>query len=278
MRERNCLFLRRPAKYHGRHEKTFESVLGPLRLGRAYYHCERCQSGFCPRDRTLGLGLFSLTPGVLRMTTSTETRVSFEESSGLLHELAGAEVSAKQVERAAEALGAEIAAQEQKQAGNSAKVAPIMYLGTDGTGVPMRTQEVIGRAGKQTDGSSKTREAKLVTVWTAESRDDEGKLMRDPGSVTYSAAIESAATRDTSSQLSDFAERVSLEANRRGFNEAPSSGARRWRCLDMEFSRRVIPPGDSDSRPVSCQGTHQRHRKTPLPRWHREEELDSKPL
>src|SRR6202453_2154569 len=144
-----------PAKYHRRHEKTFESVLGPLRLGHAYYHCKPCQSGFCPRDRTLGLGLFSLTPGVLRMTTSTATLVSFEESSGLLHELAGAEVSAKQVERAAKALGAEIAAQERKQVGKTGKVAPTMYLGMDGTGVPMRTQEVIGRAGKQTDGSSK---------------------------------------------------------------------------------------------------------------------------
>ena len=210
-----------PAKYHGRHEKTFESVLGPLRLGRAYYHCKPCQSGFCPRDLALGLGLFSLTPGVLRMTASTASLVSFEESSGLLHELAGVEVSAKQVERAAESLGAEIAEAEKKQMDKTGEVAPTMYLGMDGTGVPMRTQEVIGRAGKQTDGSSKTREAKLVTIWTAESRDDEGKPMRDPGSVTYSAAIESAATPDTSSQLSDFAKRVFREANRRGFNEAP---------------------------------------------------------
>jgi hypothetical protein len=209
------------AQYRGRHEKTFESVLGPLQLERAYYYCEQCQSGFCPRDGALGLGLFSLTPGVLRMTASTATLVSFEESSGLLHELAGVEVSAKQVERAAESLGAEIAEAEKKQVDKTGKVAPTMYLGMDGTGVPMRTQEVIGRAGKQTDGSSKTREAKLVTVWTAESRDDEGKPMRDPGSVTYSAAIESAATPDTSSQLSDFAERVSREANRRSFNEAP---------------------------------------------------------
>src|SRR5271166_2669220 len=51
-----------PAQYRGRHEKTFESVLGPLRLERAYYHCAQCQSGFCPRDRVLGLELFSLTP------------------------------------------------------------------------------------------------------------------------------------------------------------------------------------------------------------------------
>src|SRR5437667_357765 len=166
------------AQYHGRHEKTFESVLGPLHLQRAYYHCEQCESGFCPRDRALGLESFSLTPGVLRMTASAAALLSFEESSGLLHELAGAEVSAKQVERAAEALGAEIAVDEHQQVEKMGEVTPTMYLGMDGTGVPMRTQEVADRAGKQADGSAKTREAKLVTIWTAESRDEEGQLVR----------------------------------------------------------------------------------------------------
>jgi len=208
------------AQYHGRHGKTFESVLGPLHLQRAYYHCEQCESGFCPRDRALGLESFSLTPGVLRMTTSAAALLSFEESSGLLHELAGAEVSAKQVERAAEALGAEIAVDEHQQVEKMGEVAPTMYLGMDGTGVPMRTQEVADRAGKQADGSAKTREAKLVTIWTAESRDEEGQPVRDPGSITYSAAIESAATLDTSRDLSDFAARVQREASRRGFTEA----------------------------------------------------------
>src|SRR5438105_1066383 len=143
------------AKYHGRHEKTFESVLGPLHLQRAYYHCEQCESGFCPRDQTLGLESFSLTPGVLRMTASAAALVSFEESSGLLHDLAGVEVSVKQVERAAEALGAEIAVDEQQSVdkmGEVAPTAPTMYLGMDGTGVPMRAQEVRDRAGKQADG------------------------------------------------------------------------------------------------------------------------------
>ena len=98
-----------PAQYHGRHGKTFESVLGPLFLERAYYHCAHCQSGFCPRDRHLRLEMFSFTPGVLRMTGGTAALVSFVESSSLLRELAGVEVSASQVERAAEALGAEIA-------------------------------------------------------------------------------------------------------------------------------------------------------------------------
>ena len=85
----------------------------------------------------------------------------------------------------------------------------------------MRSSEVAGRDGKQPDGSAKTREAKLVTVWTAESRDDQGKPMRDPGSITYSAAIESAAARDTNPERSDFAGRVLREATRRNFTQAP---------------------------------------------------------
>ena len=146
--------------------------------------------------------------------------VSFEESSALLHELAGVAVSAKQVERVAEGLGAEIAVDERQPVEKMSPAAPTMYLGMDGTGVPMRAREVAGRAGKQPDGSAKTREAKLVTIWTAESRDKEGKPIRDPGSITYSAAIESAATRDTSPELSDLAARVLREATRRGFTEA----------------------------------------------------------
>ena len=208
------------AQYHGRHAKTFESVLGSLQLERAYYHCEQCQSGFCPRDRDLGLESFSLTPGVLRMTASAAALLSFEESSGLLRELAGVEVSTKQVERAGEALGAEIAVDEHQHVEPMGAAAPTMYLGMDGTGVPMRAEEVAERAGKQADGSAKTREAKLVTIWTAESRDEEDKPVRDPGSISYSAAIESAATLDTSPDLSDFAARVLREATRRGFTEA----------------------------------------------------------
>ena len=61
------------AHYHGRHGKSFESALGTLHLERAYYHCDRCHGGICPRDRALRLESFSLTPGVLRMTASAAT-------------------------------------------------------------------------------------------------------------------------------------------------------------------------------------------------------------
>jgi hypothetical protein len=147
--------------------------------------------------------------------------VSFAEGSELMRELAGVTVDAKQVERTAERLGREIAQDERIVLEPDPPPAPTMYLGMDGTGVPMRAAELEGRAGKQPDGSAKTREVKLVTVWTAEARDDEGTPVRDPGSVTYSAAIESAASRDTDEEVSEFAQRTAREARRRGFDQAP---------------------------------------------------------
>lgn len=210
------------ARYVDRRRKTFTSVLGELNLERAYYYCAACQQGFCPRDRALGLEGSTLSPGVLRMAGTVASLVSFQEGSELMKELAGVEVNAKMVERAAEGLGVEIAEQEQHCSEPLAAEpsAPTLYLGMDGTGVPMRPTELRDRPGKQPDGSAKTREVKLCTVWSAESRDGEGRPVRDEGSVSYSAAIESAATRDTDPQLSDFTRRVEREAHRRCCGDA----------------------------------------------------------
>ena len=55
----------------------------------------------------------------------------------------------------------------------------------------MRPEENEGHLGKQSDGFSKTRELKLVTLWAAESLDAQGWPTRNRGAVTYSAATES---------------------------------------------------------------------------------------
>ncbi len=208
------------ARYAGRHEKTFQSALGPLRLERAYYHCDACHAGLCPRDRALGFGDSSLSPAVTRMVGLVGAMVSFVEGSELIRDLAGVSVDSKQVERTAEALGREIATDEREVLEPEPPSAPTLYLGMDGTGLPMRHSELEGRAGKQPDGSAKTREVKLVTVWTAEGRDKEGTPVRDEGSISYSAALESAAARDTDETPSEFARRVDREARRRGFDQA----------------------------------------------------------
>ncbi len=211
------------ARYAGRHAKTFTTALGPLPLSRAYYHCAACAQGFCPRDRVLGLDGASLSPAVTRMVGTAAALVSFAESSELLGTLAGLPVPPTQVERTAEALGQAMAADERQHVvpTPNAEIAPTLYLGLDGTGVPMRQAELTGRVGKQADGTAKTREVKLCTVWSAEGRDEDGVPVRDAGSVSYSAAIERAATRDTDATGSAFAQRVEREARRRGFDRAP---------------------------------------------------------
>ena len=209
------------ARYAGRRIKVVQSILGELKLYRAYYHCPLCCSGFYPRDRQLGIEKTCFSPATVRMMGTVGSMVSFQEGRQLLRELAGIGIDASQVERDAEALGAEIAADERLHTGplGDDPLPPTLYLGLDGTGIPMRAEELAGRAGKQTDGSAKTREVKICAVWSAEARDSEGLPMRDEGSVSYSAAIESAATPDTAEHRSAFAERVLREASRRRFGE-----------------------------------------------------------
>jgi hypothetical protein len=173
--------------------------------------------------------------------------VSFEEGSHLLEELAGVAVDAKHVERAAEVLGAEIADDEKQDLipAGQLQLPATLYLGIDGTGVPMRTSELKGRGGKQSDGSSKTREVKLCTVWSAEARDEQDRPVRDPGSVTYTAAIESAASLDTDALPSAFTQRVLREATRRRFTQAERSvvigdgAAWIWKIAHELFPRAV---------------------------------------
>ena len=187
-----------------------------MTLERAYYHCRHCQEGFFPRDRALGMEKRSLSPAVTRMTGLAAAEVSFRRSGEMLQELAGLRVETKQVERTAKALGAEVAEDELCRVEAVQPPVSTLYLGMDGTGVPVRPSECEGRPGKQPDGSSKTREVKLVPVWsTSPQCDQTGRPLHDPDSVSYSAAIESAATGDTDPEPSAFAQRVDREARRR---------------------------------------------------------------
>ncbi len=217
-----CIFCGQEARHVSRHPKTFTTILGDITLHRAYYYCPSCAHGWCPRDYALGFDGSSLSPGVVRMISLVASAESFLEGSKLLSALAAIDVSAKGVERTAKKIGAAIAADEVACVVEKPNPSRTMYVGVDGTGIPMRSGELIGRAGKQPDGTAKTREVKQCVVWTADSRDNDGNPVRDLGSVTYSAAIESCAwsnhynVEDTPA----FAKRVERELTRTGFSLA----------------------------------------------------------
>lgn len=208
------------AAFRGYARKTFRTTLGPLTLERAYYHCATCGRGWHPRDDDLGLAGRTVSPGLERMIGTAAAQVSFERSRGLLEDLAGVRVSTSLVERTAKGLGAAIAADECAVIEPEPCRAPTAYLGLDGTGVPMRSAATAGRAGKQPDGSAKTRESKLGVFWTAEKVNAKGYRERDRGSVRVSAAIESAASRPADPEPSPFAQRVQRLAERCSYPEA----------------------------------------------------------
>ena len=159
-----------------------------------------------------------MSPAALRMMGIAAARTSFAGASALLRELAGLTLAPKTVERHAEALGREVATDESRIIEPEPCDAPTVYLGLDGTGAGAQDR---GRAVARPDGSAKTREAKLVVVWSAQTTDKDARPVRDAGSATYNAAIESIATRDTDTEPAPFAQRILREAERRGFDNAP---------------------------------------------------------
>ncbi len=67
------------ARLVGRRSKQVQSVLGPLQLERAYYHCSSCGHGCCPRDEHLGIENTTLSPALTRMIGTVGAMVSFQE-------------------------------------------------------------------------------------------------------------------------------------------------------------------------------------------------------
>ena len=49
-------------------DKVIDTVLGPVTLTRAWYHCAACGHGLAPRDAELGVAGASMSPGLAAMT------------------------------------------------------------------------------------------------------------------------------------------------------------------------------------------------------------------
>ncbi len=207
-------------QHQGKRVKQILTALGPVRFERSYYVCSHCHQGHSPRDRELDVEGVACSPGVRRMMAVVGSECSFDQGRERLELLAGIEVTAKAVERQAEAIGAGIEACEQAQIRRAkqlelpdvcAPTVPVFYIEMDGTGVPVVKAETQGRAGKVDGQPAHTREVKLGCVFTQTATDQEGRPVRDSDSTSYVAAIETAEA---------FGLRLYTEAWRRGWSRA----------------------------------------------------------
>ena len=207
------------ARNAGKRSKKLLTMLGEVVVERPYYHCNRCRAGFAPRDQELDVEQTQYSPGVRRMTALVGSETSFDRGRTLLEELAGVQLTAKAVERQAEAIGADIADREQAEIRRAVQLdlpeicgpeTPLLYIELDGTGVPVSDADTAGRRGK-TSPQARTREVKLGCVFTQTSCDEQSRPVRDEDSTSYTGAIEDAAS---------FGRRIYSEACRRGWSRA----------------------------------------------------------
>jgi hypothetical protein len=205
------------AEFASCRDKTFDTVLGPVTISRAWYHCARCGHGLAPRDAGLGVAGETMSQGLAAMNDRAAAAVPFAKAAGLLEDLAGVRLTAKRAERAAEASGAAKASAVRDRAAliTARKLVPLppsplpdkLYAAIDGTGVPVTAKETAGRDGKGEDGRARTREVKLAVFFTQDKVNDKGHPVRDPDSSSYIATFEPASV---------FAGLVEAEGIRRG--------------------------------------------------------------
>ena len=190
-------------------------------MKRSYFRCRSCGGGCFPLDRALGLEGGTVTPGTASVIAGTVPFMGFEAARRHIANLAGLDASSSSPRRWSQALGEAARRFEREEVLDGRPLEPRMYLSIDGTGIPMRKEEVAGVAGRQADGTSKTREAKLAVVYTAGGRDPEtGAALKDRGSESFTCLIDSAAAPSGGREPSDFARRLDREARRRGLHDA----------------------------------------------------------
>jgi len=187
---------------------------------RSLFQCPCCNQTRYPGDEQLDVVDTTRSPGTRRMMARAGSRSTFKEGRDDLRIYAGIELSAKDLERVAEGIGADMESWSEKQRETlieqdipvqAQKTIPIMYISYDGTGVPVIASELEGRKGKQPDGSAKTREVKLGCVFTQTTTDSDGFPIRDPETTSFVGAIENA---------EQFGKRIYAEAVRRGLLNA----------------------------------------------------------
>ena len=141
-----------------------QCLFGSFELRRDYYYHEGKKQGHYPADAALGLE-GSYTPALAKLLClEGADETTYLKAERHLEQTGGIQVSARQIQRVVQRIGS-AAQQWQERSVEPSQCqksdAPIMYVSGDGTGVPIVSEELVGRKGKQSDGKSKTRQVYL---------------------------------------------------------------------------------------------------------------------
>ena len=195
----------------GLRSKTLTTLLGTVEYRRSLYVCPACGASRFPGDGRLDVEGTGFSPGVRRLMARAGSRTSFAEAESDLAAYANVHADRRDIERIAEQAGRAVETWRDQRQEPAPEPVPVLYVSFDGTCAPMRRQELAGRKGRQPDGSAKGREVKVGCVFTQTGLDPDGFPVRDEGSTTYVAGLESSTL---------FGERLYREAVLRGAEQA----------------------------------------------------------
>ena len=171
--------------YKGRHPLRVQGLFGSFELVRDYYYHAGKKQGHYPADAALGLEV-AYTPALARLLClEGADEMGYEKAQQHLAETGGICVSARQIQRVVQRVGGAAQAWQERDAQPGGNAVPILYVSADATGVPMRKEELVERAGKAEDGSAKTRSPYLGCTFTQHKTDAAGHPVRDYESTTY---------------------------------------------------------------------------------------------
>jgi len=174
---------------HARRPLQVQTLFGPITLTRNYHYHAKAKTGYAPLDHTLDL-VGKTTPGLARLICRASSQSgSYQQAAEDLKAYTGLSLESRRFDRLIGQIAPELTQAlatlppETPPAGQSTP--DVLYVCSDGTGIPFRKDQLQGRPGKQPDGGAKTREVKLGCVFTQTRTDENGEPIRDPASTSY---------------------------------------------------------------------------------------------
>lgn len=168
--------------------RTIHTLFGDINVARNYYHSPADRFGRFPLDDALGL-IDGYTPGLAAPLGRCAAEHPFERAADSFQAYTGLKIDGRQFPRLAKYIGPVAEQFLRFNLPSNEETPPRVYVATDGTGAPLRHEELKGRKGRQSDGTAQTHEIKVGAIFTQHPVTGM-KPWRDLNSTTYVATTQ----------------------------------------------------------------------------------------
>jgi hypothetical protein len=165
--------------------RTIHTRFGEVPVARNWYKAPG-QEGRFPLDTALGL-VNGYTPAMASLIGRDAANHPFVQAGAELTAHTGLAVEARQFQRLGRRLGEEVEQFLRANHGPGTEKPPRTYVQVDGTGAPLRHEELKGRRGKGPKGEAHTHEIKVAALFTEHPQSGQPPW-RDRDSTTYVAS------------------------------------------------------------------------------------------